>query len=373
MSDVAVTALAKGRALLDVGRTEEAADAFRAAAAAEPEWPEPRCNLALALLRAGKPEDGLDNATAAAALDPESEWPQRLRAIAFTQLKRPRDAVAAAEEAARLAPEFSIVHEALADARRAARELRGARAAAEEARRLDPDASGPHATLGDICVDEERTWEAAQHYRAALAIDPEDAVVINNLGVAMQALGEEAEARELYERAARLDPRFEESRENLARTSRSFVNGTLVFLIGSFIGIRAAVYLFAAETLGGRVLAALVLVALVAFFVIRSRRRLATLSPGARQLLADQKWYERIEITRWRPWFWFIPSTAYFVVCGFATIAWVIGGLTGNAANWQADDFIVIGTAAVLTVIFGYFARLRRMRKGAWPYRVMRS
>ena len=67
----AFTALERGSALLDLGRAEEAAKEFRAAIAAEPEWPEPRCQLALALLASLEPEDALETVEAAIPLDPE--------------------------------------------------------------------------------------------------------------------------------------------------------------------------------------------------------------------------------------------------------------------------------------------------------------
>src|SRR5918995_6708172 len=51
-------------------------------------------------------------------------------------------------------------------------------------------------------------------------------MTLNNLAVALQRQGRENAAHELFERAARADPREETARGNLASTSRDRVTGT---------------------------------------------------------------------------------------------------------------------------------------------------
>jgi tetratricopeptide (TPR) repeat protein len=58
---------------------------------------------------------------------------------------------------------------------------------------------------------------AAEHYRLALKAAPDSAIAAFNLGVALDDLGEEETAIELYSRAIRLDPRHAEAHYNLAR------------------------------------------------------------------------------------------------------------------------------------------------------------
>ena len=41
------------------------------------------------------------------------------------------------------------------------------------------------------------------------------------------------------------------------------------------------------------------LVACIAFVLIRSQRRAGELSPAAQMLLADQRWWERVRLIAW--------------------------------------------------------------------------
>jgi tetratricopeptide (TPR) repeat protein len=365
--DVATSALARGQALLDVGRPAEAADAFRAAIAAEPEWLEPRCRLALAQLSSGSAREALEAADGAVALDPEEEWPQRLRALALLSLGKKREALTAAEIAVALEPENALAHEVLADVRLGAGDRRGAREAATTARELQPDLPGPHISLGDIALDEDRFPEAEGHYRAALALDAEDTHALNNLGAALLGQRRNDEARAVFERVARLDPRAATARRNLATSTRRYVNGALMFVV-AWIALHAVGAFSEGDTGAGVTVVALA-AGVFAFAMWQRRRRLATLSPGARRLLADQRWYEKIELRRWRPLWWLIPSTVWLVVGTLGLLAFAFAGVTGSASHWGPGDYVVIACVAALTATFGYYARRRLLRRGRWPFR----
>jgi tetratricopeptide (TPR) repeat protein len=60
-----------------------------------------------------------------------------------------------------------------------------------------------------------RYADAAALYRRVLALDPTDSRSTNNLGVAVEALGDTAEATRLFRVAVRLDPRNAEAHSNL--------------------------------------------------------------------------------------------------------------------------------------------------------------
>jgi tetratricopeptide (TPR) repeat protein len=366
--DVAGGALMHGRGLLEVGRPEEAAARFREAIAAEPEWLEPRCQLALALLRAGRSAEALEAADGAVALDPEEEWPHRLRAIALKGLGKKREAVSAAELCVAFEPENALAHQVLGDVRLAAGDSRGAREAATTARELQPDTPGPHVLLGDIALDQDRFPEADQHYRAALALDAENTQALNNLGVALLGQRRNDEARDVFERVARLDPRADTARQNLATTSRGYVNGVALFIV-AYLAFRAILEAIRDGNPGVAIIVGAAAAAALGFVLWQRSRRMATLSPGARQLLADQKWHEKIELRRWRPLWWLIPSPIWFVGGVLGLIAFAVAGATGSASHWGPGDYVVIACLAALTAVFGYYARRRLLRRGSWPFR----
>jgi tetratricopeptide (TPR) repeat protein len=363
----AFTASERGVALLDLRRPQEAAEHFRAAIAAEPDWPEPRCQLALALLGMGEPEEALEAAASAISLDPENEWPHRIRALALSALDRDAEAVEAAETAVELEPENPLGHEVLADARHAAGDRRGAREAAETSRELGPERAGPHVTLGDIALEDDAYGEAEAHYRAALALDPEHSHALNNLGVVLLRSGRKDEAREVFEQVARLDPHADHARENLATSARGYVNGVLMFVV-AYIAFRAIVEAFRDDNPALGLVAGAAAVALFGVAWWRRSRRMATLSPGARQLLDDQPWHEKLQIKRWRPWFWLVPSTIWFAIGVLVLIGFVVAGATGGAGRWELGDWLVIAAIAAFTALCGRYARIRLRRRGRWPF-----
>jgi tetratricopeptide (TPR) repeat protein len=237
----------------------------------------------------------------------------------------------------------------------------GARAAALTARDLEPDTVGPHQSLGDIALDGRKLADAEQHYRAALAIDPENIEVLNNLGVALQGQRRHDEAREVFERAVRLDPRADLTRKNLAASSRDYVNGILVF-VAAYLAFQAA----RTATTGDHPALAIPLaaVALVVFAVAarqRSRRR-STLSPGVQRLLDDQPWHEKMQAPRWRPLAWFIPAPVWLGIGLLVLLGFGLSAAHGNAGGWDLGEYVVLAGALALTGGTGYYT-VRRLRR----------
>ena len=79
--------------------------------------------------------------------------------------------------------------------------------------------SGP---LADgVRASRDGLWdEAAERWQKALALDPDSAPALNNLGVAAERAGHEDEARRYYREAAGIDPDNVYIQENLARFDR---------------------------------------------------------------------------------------------------------------------------------------------------------
>lgn len=70
---------------------------------------------------------------------------------------------------------------------------------------------------GRSYLAEGATDAAAQHYSSALAVNPFDAVALNNLAVAKAAAGDYQSARELLQRAARMAPTRNDIASNLIK------------------------------------------------------------------------------------------------------------------------------------------------------------
>ncbi len=194
--------------LRELGRKDEALEAFRAAVARDPALPLARANLGQALVEAGRAEEALEHC----------------------------------EEAVRLQPDLAAAHNNLGNAYRDLEQWALARSAYAEALRLSPGLGDAriHANLGlalhwngklaegiaciqralELAPDDVEIWQikanahaADEDYAAAIpccerivALEPEQAESHTELGWALQEEGRLTEASACYSRALELDP-----------------------------------------------------------------------------------------------------------------------------------------------------------------------
>jgi tetratricopeptide (TPR) repeat protein len=114
-------------------------------------------------------------------------------------------------EAVRRAPEKARPKVQLAHAVRAAEALE----LLSQARELDPHDPDVPAAIGKVLLDEGQPDAALTEFGRALALDPRNAVNLNNRGVALAQIGQTEAARLDFERAIEIDPDLAEARENL--------------------------------------------------------------------------------------------------------------------------------------------------------------
>jgi protein O-GlcNAc transferase len=189
-----------------LGRGEDAAGEYRAAAAMRPRSAEIRNNLAAVLGELGQHEEAVAQYRIAAECAPgEAEiWCNLADALAGSG--DPAQIEACYRRAITLKPDFA--HAVSNFARwltnlgrwtEADRWLR-------EAVRLAPDDARPRNNLGIVSQELGRVAEAEAHYRQALALDPGFAVAHTNLGCLLSGEGRADEAVSCHEAAIAADP-----------------------------------------------------------------------------------------------------------------------------------------------------------------------
>jgi tetratricopeptide (TPR) repeat protein len=124
-----------------LGRQDEAADAYREALRLEPDSPDSAINLALLLGRAGEAAEGLRLLDAVLARHPSADAALRNRALLKLQLGDGAGFAADLEAAHRLRPDAALAR-ALASYHAQRGERRKADELAEQARRLAPHEAG---------------------------------------------------------------------------------------------------------------------------------------------------------------------------------------------------------------------------------------
>jgi len=178
--------LQRARALLDVGRHDEARAALGQYLASSPQSVEALCLLARSHQLDRNYHGMLAAADQAVATAPGSEWAHRLRSIALGKLRLPIHALVAARRAVELAPyawqPYVIMVDALlatggSDARR------DAFRAAEHAQRLAPHEPEVHNSRGRVFQAISDPASARRSYLEALRLDPQNPTARNNLAI----------------------------------------------------------------------------------------------------------------------------------------------------------------------------------------------
>ena len=118
-------------------------------------------------------------------------------------------------EAVRLAPEKTRPRIQLARALPAAQALE----VLAQARDVAPNDPAIAAEIGKTLLAEGQPDGALTEFGRALALDPRNALYLNNRGVALEQLGQTEAARADFERALQIDPSLTAARENLQKVT----------------------------------------------------------------------------------------------------------------------------------------------------------
>jgi len=186
--------LRRARALLDLGRPEQAAALLAQALAEEPGNAEAWCSMARCRYAQRDYPGSLEAAGQALAVRPGMVVAWRFRTLALIELERWEEAWTAAGEAVRLEPEHWYGHVLVAKVLLA--NTSGvfhdsvAGPAAARARELAPHEPDTHVTLGLVYDRSNRPAEAEQCYREALRLSPEHRGARNQLALIQMRRGD---------------------------------------------------------------------------------------------------------------------------------------------------------------------------------------
>jgi Flp pilus assembly protein TadD len=215
MTDGAVE-LARGQALMTMGRHHDALPLLVRAAALSPGNPTPWCLQAACHLNLGDPKRALVAAERAVSAAPADPWAHRLRALSLGGLNRTVDAQLAAAEAVRLAPANPTNLRVLAECQAKAGNIAEATRAATRARELAPEDPAAWITLSFVALKNRQPSDAMASAWEALRLDPTNVPALNNLGVAYRLRFQFIRALQSYVQCWRLAPNNHMARRNIA-------------------------------------------------------------------------------------------------------------------------------------------------------------
>jgi len=296
----------EARVLLDLRRYEEAAAAARRVLAVEPDNAAAGRLLAAALIDGGHAADGGEVVRGLLTRTPDSAELERLAGVAEYEQGRYEVAERHLQRSLSLDPTSASTHVWLAESllKRARslppRTIRGsaiigqARWHAEQCARLRPDSELGPVMLSKVALA-ERCWDDAdRHVRRALAVNPENAVAHQVLGLAAAGRGDTSAAADHLVTAGRLNPRSDLALRQL-RKLRELRTGLPIGAFGLLLLVRVvgkATGSAVGPTLAAAVVAVLVMGALV-WPRWNARRKM---SPEARGVLARDRRLRRSRI-----------------------------------------------------------------------------
>jgi tetratricopeptide (TPR) repeat protein len=206
---------ALGIAYGELGRYQEALDAYKEALRLKPDYAEAWNNLGNAYSDLGRYQEAIQAYKEALRLKPDYAEAWNNLAVAYRDQGRYQEAIQAYKEALRLKPDLAEAWNTLGNAHRDQGRYQEAVDAYKEALRLKPDLAAAWNNLGVAYRDQGRYQEAIQAYKEALRLKPDDAKAWYNLGVAYMDQGRYQEAIQAYKEALRLKPDYAEAWNNL--------------------------------------------------------------------------------------------------------------------------------------------------------------
>src|SRR6266852_3132050 len=136
---------------------------------------------------------------------------------------RSRKALQIARRAELQKPGDPLVLEALASAQLASGKTTDAAETASRLIQLIPKTAAAYDLRGRVDLKRRRFVDAEAFFRHALTLDPGNASLINNLGVALREQNRKDEARAAFEAAWRINPSNPKARKNLFTSTQAYV------------------------------------------------------------------------------------------------------------------------------------------------------
>lgn len=206
----------RASALLDLGRAQDAEREVRKGLASAPQDQRLHLQLTRALLMLGRVDDALEASRTAVALGPGHPYALYLRSVTQAAAGDSPGAMGSIASALRVAPEASMLHVHQGNLFHQSNRLDEALASFEKARVLDPEDPDSVVGIAGVLYDLRRNDEAGRAIAEALALDPEHPGAHRLKGLHAMRSGTSRDALDASRDAVRLDPTNTYSREQLS-------------------------------------------------------------------------------------------------------------------------------------------------------------
>jgi tetratricopeptide (TPR) repeat protein len=204
----------KGNALGELGKPEEALEAFDKAIELDPKFAQAYYNKGNALGKLGKPEEALVAYEKAIEIDQKDAQAYYNKGNALGELGKPEEALEAFDKAIELDPKFAQAYYNKGNALGKLGKPEEAIEAFDKAIELDQKDAQAYNNKGTALWGLGKLEEALVAYEKAIELDQKDAQAYNNKGTALWGLGKLEEALVAYEKAIEIDPKLAQAYNN---------------------------------------------------------------------------------------------------------------------------------------------------------------
>ena len=204
-----------------LGRGKEAVSEYKKSLKASPKSAQALFNMGVSLAKQGRYAEALAQFDKGMAIDDTDGSTHRMRGDLLDNLGRGRDAVRSYKRAVEIDPSDSLSYYNMGTSLAQMGRLKAAVAAYRRAIRLRPSHGKSYGNLGAVLFDLGRYKEALAAQKEAIRINPDDAGAHYNAGLALFSLGRLGASEKRHRRALEIRPDFAPARDSLEQVLKA--------------------------------------------------------------------------------------------------------------------------------------------------------
>jgi predicted O-linked N-acetylglucosamine transferase (SPINDLY family) len=201
-----------GAAYKGLGRTEDAASAFKRVTELDPTYADGFSNLGATLKAQGKLDEAIAAYNKALSIKPDHADAYNNMGNALQEQGKLDEAIAAYNKALSIKPDYADAYYNMGAALQEQGKLDEAIAAYNKVLSIKPDHADAYNNMGNALKAQGKLDEAIAAYNKALSIKPDYAEAYNNMGNALKAQGKLDEAIAAYNKALSIKPDYAAAR-----------------------------------------------------------------------------------------------------------------------------------------------------------------
>ena len=227
-----------GAALMDLGSTEEAAEAFKKVIYLNPNYADGFSNLGVILKKQDKLEDAAKAFRKAITLKPDYAEAYNNLGVTLEQSGNLNEAINLYKKSILLKPNYAEAYNNLGNVLKSQNNLKEAINAYNKAISINPKYPEAYFNLG-ISYKETGKLEAALNaYNKAISIKPDYVMAYFNRGVVLANQGKFNEAAQAYKKALTLKPDYAEAHRNLSNFTNYQPNNSQIRVVADLLKLK---------------------------------------------------------------------------------------------------------------------------------------